>query len=78
MWKYVKDKVLFHFFCKSGRIAGTDNKAVATKDADMIHRNWDEIAYRFDIFRVKRVNHVEHLLISVDKTTIYCILLYIS
>jgi hypothetical protein len=36
-------------------------EAVATIDADMIHRIWDEIAYRWDIGRVKRGNHIEHL-----------------
>ena len=36
-------------------------EAVATIDAYMIHRIWEEIAYRWDICRVTRGNHIEHL-----------------
>jgi hypothetical protein len=36
-------------------------EAVATINADMIHRILDEIAYRWDICRVTLENHIEHL-----------------
>jgi hypothetical protein len=42
-------------------------EVVATIDADMIPRIWDEIAYRWDIC-MTRGNHIEHLCVSVDKT----------
>jgi len=48
-------------------------EAVATIDADMFHRIWDEIAYRWDIYRVTRGNQIEHLWISVDKREIYAV-----
>jgi hypothetical protein len=34
---------------------------VETMDEDVIHRIWDEIAYRWDICRVTRGNHTEDL-----------------
>ena len=36
-------------------------EAVATMDADMSHRIWDEIVYRWDICRATRGNHIEQL-----------------
>jgi hypothetical protein len=36
-------------------------EAVATIDADMIHRIWEEIIFRWDIRRVTRGNHIEQL-----------------
>ena len=36
-------------------------EAVATIDADMIHRIWDKIAYRWDICRMTRGYLIEHL-----------------
>jgi hypothetical protein len=61
VWGYVKDKVLFHLFLQVWKIYGDITAAVASKDADMIDRFWNEIAYRWDICRVTRGNHVELL-----------------
>ena len=46
---------------KFGRITGADNRSGCDHSVDMIHRIWDEIAYRWDICRVTRGNSVEHL-----------------
>ena len=68
-WGYVKDKGF-----GPPRPASLEElrtritEAAATIDTDMIHGIWDEIAYRWDICRVTRWNHTEHLWISVDKT----------
>ena len=43
-------------------------EAVATRYAEKIHRIWDEIAYRWDICRLTRGKHIEHIWIAVDKT----------
>jgi hypothetical protein len=37
----------------------------------MINSIWDEIFYRWDICRVTRENHIEHLWISVGKIPTY-------
>ena len=36
-------------------------ETVATIDADVSRRIWDEITYRWDICRLTRGNHIEHL-----------------
>jgi hypothetical protein len=46
-------------------------EAVATIDTDMFHRIWEEIAYRWDMYRVTQGHHTEHPRTSVDKTWTY-------
>jgi hypothetical protein len=59
---YVKDKVLVPPLPASfEELLAHIPEAVATIDVDIIHRIWDEIAYRWDICRVTRGNHIEHL-----------------
>jgi hypothetical protein len=73
---YVKDKVFILPLPEIlEELRARITEAVATIDADMIHRIWDEVAYRWDICRVTWGNHIEHLWISVDETqtgTAFC------
>jgi len=67
--KDVKDKVFVPPIPASlEELRAQITEVVTTIDADMIHRIWDEIAYRWDICCVTRGNHIEHACISVDKT----------
>jgi hypothetical protein len=53
VWGYVKDKVFVPPLPASlEEIRARKTEAVATIEADTIHRIWDEIAYRWDICRV--------------------------
>ena len=62
MWGYFKDQVFVPPLPASlEEMRAPITEAVATLDADMIHRIWDEISYRWDICRVTLENHVEHL-----------------
>jgi hypothetical protein len=62
VWGYVKDKVIVPPLPASlEELRARITEAVATIDAGMIHRIWDEIAYRWDIFRVTRENQIEYL-----------------
>ena len=36
-------------------------RAVASVDADMLHRVWNELDYRLDVCRVTQGSHIEHL-----------------
>jgi hypothetical protein len=40
--------------------------AIAQVDADMLRRTWEETAYRWDIYRVTRGSHIEHLWLKLD------------
>jgi hypothetical protein len=69
VWGYNKDKVCVpHLPASLEKLRAQITEAVATTDANMIHRIWDKIAYRWDTFHVTQGNHIEHLWISVDKT----------
>jgi hypothetical protein len=62
VWGYVKHKVFVPPLPASlEELQARITEAVATIDADMIHTIWEEIAYRWDIRRVIRGNHNEHL-----------------
>jgi hypothetical protein len=62
VWGYVKDKVFVQILPASlEELRAQIPEGVATINADMIHRIWDEITYRWDICRVTRENHIEHL-----------------
>ena len=64
VWAYVQDKddVLDPPVPKSmEELQARLTEEVATIDAGMIHRIWDEIAYRWDICRVSRGNHIQQL-----------------
>ena len=62
VWRYVKDKVFVpHLPASLDELRAQTTEAVAAIDADMTHRIWDEIAYRWDICRVTRGNHNEQL-----------------
>ena len=62
VWEYVKDKVSVpRLPANLEDLRAPITEAVVTKDADMIHRIWDEIAYRCDICRVTRGNHIAHM-----------------
>jgi len=70
VWGYVKDK--YEYFVPPLPAHLEDLRAPITEavviiDADMIHRTWDEIAYRSDICRVTRGNHIVNMWISADK-----------
>jgi hypothetical protein len=69
VWGCVKDKVCVPpLHANLEELQARITEAVATIDADMIHGIWVEIAYRWDICRATRGNHIGHLRISVDKT----------
>jgi hypothetical protein len=62
VWEYVKDKVFVPPLTASlEQLQARITEAVATIDEDMIHMISDEIAYSWDICRVTRGNHIEHL-----------------
>jgi hypothetical protein len=62
VWGYIKGKVFVPALPASlGELRARITEAVETIDADMIHRIWDEIAYRWDTCRMTRGNHIEHL-----------------
>jgi len=62
LWGYVKDKVFIPPLPASlEELRARITEAGATIDADIIRRIWDEIAYRWDIYRLTRGNHIEHL-----------------
>jgi len=62
VWGYVKDKVYVPTLPASlEEIRARIREAVATTDAETMHMIWDEIAFRWDICRVKRGSHAEHL-----------------
>jgi hypothetical protein len=62
MWGYVKDKDFVPPLAASlEELRAQITEAVATIDAYMINSIWDEIFYRWDICRVTRENHIEHL-----------------
>jgi hypothetical protein len=62
VWGYVKDKILVPPLPASlEEMLARITEAVATIDADMSHRIWDEISYRRDICRVTRGKQIEHL-----------------
>jgi hypothetical protein len=55
VWGYVKDEVFVPPLPTSlEELRARITEAASTIDADMIHRIWDEIAYRWDICRVTR------------------------
>ena len=67
--KDVKDKVFVPPLPASlEELRAQITEVVTTIDADMRHRIWDEIAYRWDICCVTRGSYIEHLCISLDKT----------
>jgi hypothetical protein len=50
LWGYVKDKVFVPPLPATlEELQAQVTEAVVTIDANMIHRIWDEIAYRWDI-----------------------------
>jgi hypothetical protein len=62
VWRYVKDNVYvppLHASLEELRARITE--AVATRDADMIHMIWDEVAYSWHVCRVTRGNQTERL-----------------
>jgi len=62
VWGYVEDKVFVpHFPASMKELRARITEAVATINTDMFRRIWYEIAYRWDICRVTRGNHVEEL-----------------
>jgi hypothetical protein len=62
VWGYVKDKVFVPPPPASlEKLWARITAAVATIDVDTIHRIWDEIAYRWDICRMTREKHIQHL-----------------
>jgi hypothetical protein len=69
VWRYAKDKDFVPPLPAGfGRTTGTDNRSHCDCNADMIHRIWDKIAYRWDMFHVTRGNHVECLWVYVYKS----------
>jgi len=59
---YVKNKVFIPPLPASlEELRGQITEVAATINADMIHRIWDELACRWDIGRLARGNHTEHL-----------------
>jgi len=61
-WGYVKHKFVVPLLPSSlEEPLSQITEAFATIDANMIHRIWDEIAYRWDVCSVTRKNHVERL-----------------
>ena len=62
VWGYVQDKVFDSplSVCLE-ELRARITEFVATIDAGMIYRIWKEIAYRWDICRVTRGNHIEQL-----------------
>ncbi|GFG30986.1 hypothetical protein Cfor_07973, partial [Coptotermes formosanus] len=62
VWGDVKDKVSVPPLPASLEELRTQiTESVVNIDADMIHRIWNEIAYRWDTCRVTQGNHTEHL-----------------
>jgi hypothetical protein len=62
VWVYVKDKVFVPPPPASmEELRARITEAVATIDLDMIHRIWDDIAYRWDICRVTREKEIHNL-----------------
>jgi hypothetical protein len=62
VWGYVKDRVFVPPLPASlEELRARITEVVAMMDVDMIHRIWDEIAYRWDICCTTRGNHIEHL-----------------
>ena len=62
IWGYVKDKVFVPLLPASlEELRVRITEAVASIDADVIHRIWDEVAYTWDISRLRRGNYTEHL-----------------
>jgi hypothetical protein len=64
VWTYVedKDKVFDpHVPKRLEELQARITEAVATIDADMINKIWDEIAYRRDICLVSREKHIEEM-----------------
>jgi hypothetical protein len=62
MWGDIKDKVFVPPLSASlEELRAWITEVVTTIDVDMIHRIWDEVAYRRDICRVTRGNHDEQL-----------------
>jgi hypothetical protein len=71
VWGYVHNKVFDSplSVCLE-ELRARITEAIATIDADMIYRIWKEIrvAYRWDICRVTRGNHIEQLCIYLNNT----------
>jgi hypothetical protein len=68
-----KRKTLSTFPLPTTLISTSVTDANAQVDADMLRQIWHEIAYRWDICRVTRGSHIEHLrptlyLVSLDTT----------
>ncbi|GFG30801.1 hypothetical protein Cfor_04298, partial [Coptotermes formosanus] len=62
LWGYVKDKVFVPPLPASlEELQARITEAAATINADMIHWISDEVAYRSEVYRVTRGNHIEHL-----------------
>jgi len=62
VWGYVKDKVFIpHFPASLEELRGWTTEEVATIDANMIHRIWDEIIYRWDICKETTLSTCEYL-----------------
>jgi len=60
--EYVKDKVFVPPLpANLEDLRAPMAEAVVTIDADVIHRIWDENAYRCDICRMARGNHIAHM-----------------
>jgi hypothetical protein len=63
VWGNVKDQVFFPPLLTASleELRARKTEAVATTDADMIHRIWEETAYSWDTCRVIRGNYTEQL-----------------
>ena len=62
VWGYIKDQVfVLPLPASLEELQAWITAVVETTDANVIHRIRDKIAYRCDICRVTRGNHIEHL-----------------
>jgi len=62
VWGYINDKVFAPPLPTSLEdLRARITEEVATTNVDMIHRIWEEIAYRWDLYCVTRGNHNEQL-----------------
>jgi len=62
VWGCVKDRVFVPSLpARLEELRARVTEAFATKDKNILHRIWHEIAYRWDISHVTRGNHIERL-----------------
>jgi hypothetical protein len=60
---YVKDKVYDPSLPESlMKMQERIRDAVMRVDEDMLRRAWDEIAFRWDVYRASSGSHIKHLL----------------